>query len=46
MNEQKAKRIRKKVYGEMSIRNREYTTVNGQVVCKGLRAKYQEAKKG
>lgn len=49
MNEKKAKALRRKIYGDMSIRaKREYFTErNGKtLVAKGLRRQYQDAKKG
>ena len=46
MNGRRAKRIRKAIYGDFSIRNPEYTIdVNGTIRCKGRRRFYKEAKK-
>jgi hypothetical protein len=53
MNGKQAKKIRKKVYGEFSIRNRGYyltvsnrhkPTVQDQVICDRLRNLYQRTK--
>ena len=43
----KAKRIRREVYGDNSIRDRKYAKdpKTGEVFNMGLRAKYQRAKK-
>lgn len=46
MNERRSKQIRKKIYGDLSIRNREYDINGKSVICTGKRAEYQQAKKG
>jgi len=46
MNGRRAKRIRKAIYGDFSIRNTEYTIdMNGTIRCEGRRKLYKEAKK-
>jgi len=60
MRGKKAKALRKKIYGDMSIRQTQYKTLptsgmffpnidafatSDQVICVGLRQKYQQAKK-
>ena len=54
MNQRVAKRIRKMVYGDQSIRVQDYGVlqipsrrgrITGQLVCRGLREKYRAAKK-
>ena len=46
MNGKKAKKLRKKIYGDMSTHLNIYSTMpNGQLVNVGLRYKYQQAKK-
>lgn len=46
MNGHKSKALRKKVYGEMSLRGgRKYIEHNGGIKNTGLRAEYQAAKK-
>ena len=46
MNGRRAKRIRKAIYGDFSIRNPEYTIdMNGTVYCGVRRRLYKEAKK-
>ena len=46
MNGTKSKMIRREIYGDNSIRNTKYVIKpNGQIVCLGLRKKYQAAKK-
>ena len=46
MNGRRAKRIRKAIYGDFSIRDPEYIIdVNGTIRCKGRRRLYKEAKK-
>jgi hypothetical protein len=49
MNQKKAKRIRKIVYGDGSKRDVTYAVVgkkNNQIICTGLRAVYKKLKKG
>ena len=47
MNGKKAKALRRKVYAQMSLRaERLYKRHNGGLKAVGLRAEYQEAKKG
>jgi len=48
MRGKKAKRLRKKVYGDMSIRDTKYFRNNktGQITADELRTAYQHSKKG
>jgi hypothetical protein len=46
MRGKKAKAIRKKVYGDLSLRSeREYKKDNGTIINVGKRAEYQKAKR-
>jgi len=46
MNEKKAKKIRKSIYGDYSHCQKEYTTDRrGTIHCVGLRHDYKNAKK-
>ncbi len=46
MNAKKSKKLRKKVYGDLSLKIRNYTrNKDGSVVSTGLRSMYQAAKK-
>jgi hypothetical protein len=46
MNERRAKELRKKIYGDLSIRERKYSINGKSIICTGKRAEYQRAKKG
>ena len=48
MNEKKAKKLRKEIYGKDSIREREYKVHErtGVIIDVGKRGKYQRAKRG
>ena len=48
MRGKKAKRLRKKVYGDMSIRDTKYFRNNktGQITADSMRTAYQHSKKG
>jgi len=46
MNGRVAKKIRKKVYGDKSLKEkRRYSIISGTRFCMGERAEYQDAKK-
>lgn len=45
MNQRKAKRIRKRVFGDNAQRPTKYYTASNPRRCAGLRAKYKEEKK-
>lgn len=41
----KAKRLRKQFYGDLSLRNRRYMRIGGQIIADVNRRMYQKAKK-
>lgn len=45
MNGRVAKKIRKRIYGEDSLKVRRYRIIDGVRYCMGKRQEYQDAKK-